>query len=75
MCDRWLTSFENFFADMKVRPSAKHSLDRINVNGNYEPSNCRWATASEQAYNRRKFGTLTSYTNEELLAETKRRGI
>lgn len=49
VCERWL-KFENFYEDMGKRPSPKHSLDRCpNVNGNYEPSNCRWATTHEQA--------------------------
>lgn len=54
VCDSWQTAFENFYADMGPSPTSKHSLDRINVDGNYEPSNCRWATVHEQANNRRK---------------------
>jgi hypothetical protein len=52
VCDRWRNSFSAFIADMGVRPSTRHSIDRINVNGNYEPSNCRWSTAKEQNRNR-----------------------
>jgi hypothetical protein len=54
VCDRWLHSFENFLADMGCKPSPKHSIDRINNDGNYEPGNCRWATAKEQRQNRRR---------------------
>lgn len=50
VCDRW-HDFDNFLADMGARPSEKHSLDRINTYGNYEPTNCRWATKRQQQRN------------------------
>ena len=65
VCDRWLgeNGFVNFLNDMGERPSPKHSIDRIDVNGNYEPSNCRWATVKEQCNNRRTNIKIT-YNNE-----------
>lgn len=53
VCDRWRNSFDNFMADMGPKPSLEHSLDRINNSGNYEPSNCRWATRPDQNINKR----------------------
>jgi len=53
VCSEWSDSFEEFYRDMGKRPSTKHSIDRIDTNGNYCKENCRWATAEIQSRNRR----------------------
>lgn len=51
MCDRWMKSFGDFLADMGPKPTPKHTLERKNSDGDYEPGNCVWATVAEQNKN------------------------
>jgi hypothetical protein len=70
VCERWLGSngFENFVTDMGEKPEG-YTIDRINVNGNYEPSNCRWASREEQANNKRTTRYLTLGDKTQTLAQ------
>jgi hypothetical protein len=68
VCDRWLRSFSNFFEDMGERPVGT-SIDRIDPNGNYDPDNCRWASAKKQARNRRYNVLLTIDGETKTVAE------
>jgi hypothetical protein len=69
VCDRWLNSFENFLSDMGKKPNESYTLDRMNNNGNYEPSNCRWATRKEQNRNTRSNKMLTKNGTTKSMAE------
>lgn len=59
VCDRWRESPTHFIADMGPRPSVNHCIERIDNDGNYEPSNCTWATRSMQARNTRRTNLVT----------------
>jgi hypothetical protein len=68
VCDRWrhgeggLTGYQCFVADMGPKPIPKHSLDRIDNDGDYAPENCRWATTTQQAANKRE-GASSQWRN------------
>jgi hypothetical protein len=68
MCEEWRTSFKVFLRDMGPRPAGT-TLDRIDTNGNYEPSNCRWATKRQQHDNRRDNRNLTHNGETKILSE------
>jgi hypothetical protein len=73
VCDRWQI-YTNFLADMGRKPGPKYSLDRIDNDGNYEPSNCRWATTKEQ-YDNRRVKFIKAFSDAELIAELRRRNL
>jgi hypothetical protein len=76
VCPRWRESFAEFLSDMGRRPSDKHSIDRIDNNGGYEPSNCRWATRAQQNANHRgNHLVLVDGITEPLTHACKRHGL
>ena len=68
VCDRWLESFESFLADMGEAPKGM-SIERNDVGGNYEPSNCRWATMEDQSNNRRTNRFITHEGRTQTIAQ------
>ena len=69
VCERWAASFQAFLDDVGRKPSPDHSLDRIDVDGNYEPGNVRWATQQDQCRNQRRNRRLMYQGQERTLAE------
>lgn len=72
VCDRWMdkdNGFINFLTDMGERPSTEYSIERLDNSGNYEPENCKWATATEQTRNRKITIKLTYNGKTQTLME------
>lgn len=69
VCERWNTSFENFYLDMGHRPSANHTLERKSVHGDYEPANCIWLLRELQSKNKRSNRIIEFNGSSRLLSE------
>jgi len=78
ICDEWRHDFYAFYNHIGPRPTPKHSVDRINNDGNYEPGNVRWATASQQALNKRPRLTQLNYSQHNtsgVYSTTNKKGL
>ena len=73
LCDLWKNDFRKFYNHIGPCPTPQHSLDRIDNNGNYEPGNVRWATASEQRFNQR-CRRIELFSDGEIITELVKRG-
>jgi hypothetical protein len=69
VCERWENSFAAFLEDMGTAPTPKHSIDRVNNKGNYEPGNCRWATDIEQQRNRGDNRIIQAFGEQKTVSE------
>lgn len=69
VCARWRSSFQNFLSDLGKKPSPTHELDRIEVNGHYEPSNVKWSTRKDSKNNKRNTVRLSLGGNKHTMLE------
>jgi hypothetical protein len=69
ICPEWKDSFTRFLADMGLKPTPQHTIERVDVDGNYTPANCKWATRIEQAANKRTSVLIEGLGSRKVLAE------